>query len=226
MKFTFSSEQEEFSSNLRHLLADRSPTKEVRRLMETDHGYERDGWHAINTALGLTAIRIPEAYGGYGLSFGDQCIVLEEMGPAVLCAPYFATAVLAAGAVMNGGTEAEKRALLPGIAAGETTTDVLNGRTASMPVAVILVGLRANRARTQAPSPVGRWGGWRSISCRLGKHAQIDAQFLRVGARQKLFNVGVGLLPYRNSCDEKRPPGRGQFEPPRAVIGIIDTHFY
>ena len=148
------------------------------------------------------------------------------MGPAVLCAPYFATAVLAAGAVMNGGTEAEKRALLPGIAAGETTTDVLNGRTASMPVAVILVGLRANRARTQAPSPVGRWGGWRSISCRLGKHAQIDAQFLRVGARQKLFKVGVGLLPYRNSCDEKRPPGRGQFEPPRAVIGIIDTHFY
>ena len=45
----------------------------LRRLMETDHGYERDGWRAINTALGLTAIRIPEAYGGYGLSFGDQC---------------------------------------------------------------------------------------------------------------------------------------------------------
>ena len=120
MKFSFSSEQEEFRSNLRRLLADRSPTKEVRRLMETDQGYERDGWRAINTALGLTAIRIPEAYGGYGFSFGDQCIVLEEMGRALLCAPYFATAVLAAGAVMNAGTEAEKEALLPGIAAGET----------------------------------------------------------------------------------------------------------
>ena len=57
MKFSFSSEQEEFRSNLRRLLADRSPTKEVRRLMETDQGYERDGWRAINTALGLTAIR-------------------------------------------------------------------------------------------------------------------------------------------------------------------------
>ena len=84
------------------------------------HGYERDGWRAINTALGLTAIRIPEAYGGYGFGFGDQCIVLEEMGRALLCAPYFATAVLAAGAIMNAGTEAEKQALLPGIAAGET----------------------------------------------------------------------------------------------------------
>jgi alkylation response protein AidB-like acyl-CoA dehydrogenase len=120
VKFSFSSEQEEFRSNLRRLLADRSPTKEVRRLMETDRGYEPDGWHAINTALGLTAIRIPEAYGGYGLSFGDQGIVLEEMGRALLCAPYFATAVLAASAVMNAGTEAEKEALLPGIAAGET----------------------------------------------------------------------------------------------------------
>ena len=121
MKFSFSSEQEEFRSNLRRLLADRSPTKEVRRLMETDQGYERDGWRAINDALGLTAIRIPEAYGGYGLGLGDQCIVLEEMGRALLCAPYFATAVLAAGAVMHAGTEAEKEALLPGIAAGETT---------------------------------------------------------------------------------------------------------
>ena len=121
MKFSFSSEQEEFRSNLRRLLADRSPTKEVRRLMETDYGYEREGWRAINTALGLTAIRIPEAYGGNGLSLGDQCIVLEEMGRALLCAPYFATAVLAAGAIMNAGTETEKQALLSGIAAGDTT---------------------------------------------------------------------------------------------------------
>jgi alkylation response protein AidB-like acyl-CoA dehydrogenase len=101
VKFSFSSEQEEFRSNLRRLLADRSPTKEVRRLMDTDQCYERDGWRAIDTALGLTAIRIPEAYGGYGLGLGDQCIVLEEMGRALLCAPYFAMAVLAAGAVME-----------------------------------------------------------------------------------------------------------------------------
>jgi alkylation response protein AidB-like acyl-CoA dehydrogenase len=47
--------------------------------------------------------------------------VLEEMGRTLLCAPYFATAVLAVGAIMNAGIEAEKQALLPGIAAGETT---------------------------------------------------------------------------------------------------------
>jgi alkylation response protein AidB-like acyl-CoA dehydrogenase len=132
VKFSFSSEQDEFRSNLRRLLADRSPTTEVRRLMETDVGYDRDGWRAINDALGLTAIRIPEAYGGYGLSFGDQGIVLEEMGRALLCAPYFATAVLAAGAIVNAGTEAEKEALLPRVASGDTTATLAwvedNGR--------------------------------------------------------------------------------------------------
>ena len=48
--------------------------------METDDGYERDGWQAINGELSLTAIRIPESYGGHGFGFGEQCIVLEEMG--------------------------------------------------------------------------------------------------------------------------------------------------
>jgi alkylation response protein AidB-like acyl-CoA dehydrogenase len=120
VKFSFSPEQEEFRSNLRRFLADRSPTKEVRRLMETDEGYERNAWRVINAELGLTAIRIPERYGGQGFGFGEQCIVLEETGRALLCAPYYATAVLAAGAILNAGTETEKQALLPGIASGET----------------------------------------------------------------------------------------------------------
>jgi alkylation response protein AidB-like acyl-CoA dehydrogenase len=42
------------------------------------------------------------------------------MGRALLCAPYFSSAVLAANAILNAGSEAQKGALLPGIAAGET----------------------------------------------------------------------------------------------------------
>ena len=124
MKFSFSGEQEEFRSNLRRLLADRSSTKEVRRLMETEAGWERDGWRRINDDLGLTALRIPEAYGGHGFGFGELGIVLEEMGRVLLCAPYFATTVLATGAILNAGTEAEKQALLPDIAAGAVIATV------------------------------------------------------------------------------------------------------
>jgi alkylation response protein AidB-like acyl-CoA dehydrogenase len=120
MKFSFSSEQDEFRANLRRFLADRSPTKEVRRLMETEAGWDRDAWQGMNAEMGLTGVRIPEAYGGQGFGFGEQCIVLEEMGRAVMCCPYFATTVLAAGAILNAGTEAQKQALLPGIAEGTT----------------------------------------------------------------------------------------------------------
>ena len=118
MKFSFSPEQDEFRSNLRRFLAERSPAKEVRRLMETEIGWERDAWRRINGELGLTAVRIPEAYGGHGFGFGEQAIVLEEMGRVLLCAPYFSSAVLAAGAILNAGTDEQKTALLPGIASG------------------------------------------------------------------------------------------------------------
>ena len=118
MKFSFSSEQDAFRDSLRRFLAERSPTKEVRRLMETPQGWERDGWMRLNTDLGLAAVRIPEEYGGQGFGFSEQCIVLEEMGRVLLCAPYFASAVLAAGAILNAGSAAQKAALLPGIASG------------------------------------------------------------------------------------------------------------
>ena len=41
MKFSFTDEQEEYRSVLRRFLEDKSPTTEVRRLMETDEGATR-----------------------------------------------------------------------------------------------------------------------------------------------------------------------------------------
>ena len=54
------------------------------------------------------------------------------MGRALLCAPYFASTVLAATAIMHAGAEAQKHALLPPIAAGEAVATLAftepNGR--------------------------------------------------------------------------------------------------
>ena len=118
MQFSFTSEQEEFRSVLRRFLEDKSPTTAVRRLMETEAGWDRAAWQELNQQLGLTAIHIPEAYGGQGFSFVELGIVLEEMGRALLCAPYFSSTVLAATAIVNAGTEEQKRELLPAIADG------------------------------------------------------------------------------------------------------------
>jgi alkylation response protein AidB-like acyl-CoA dehydrogenase len=48
----------------------------------------------------------------------ELCIVAEEFGRALLCAPYFSTAVLAANAILNAGTDVQKSAFLPDIANG------------------------------------------------------------------------------------------------------------
>ena len=121
MKFSFSSEQDEFRASLRRFFTDQSPSKEVRRLMASDAGWERSGWERLNAELGLVAVRIPEALGGQGFGFAEHCIVLEEMGRALVCAPYFSTTVLGAGAILNGATAMQQEALLPGIASGKTT---------------------------------------------------------------------------------------------------------
>lgn len=118
MRFSFSNEQEEFRLVLRRFLAGKSPTTEVRRLMETEQGWDREAWRKMNQEMGLTAVPIPEAYDGQGFGPVETGIVLEEMGRALVCAPYLAS-VLAATAIMNGATEEKKRALLPAIASGD-----------------------------------------------------------------------------------------------------------
>ena len=119
MKFSFSDEQVEFRTALRRFLSDTSPSVETRRLMETDIGYDADVWRQMSQDLGLTAIHIPESYGGQGFGVSELAIATEEMGRALLCAPYFASTVLGATAIMHAGSEDQKQILLPGIAAGE-----------------------------------------------------------------------------------------------------------
>jgi alkylation response protein AidB-like acyl-CoA dehydrogenase len=121
MRFGFTKEQDEFRASLRRALEARSPTKEVRRLMATDEGFDREAWRKLNRELGLTAIHIPEAYGGQGFGYGELGIVLEEMGRALVCAPFFSTAALASTAILNAGSEEQKKALLPGLADGSKT---------------------------------------------------------------------------------------------------------
>lgn len=120
MKFCFTDEQEQFRTVLRRFFVEKSPATEVRRLMATDTGWERETWKQLNQELGLSAVHIPEAYGGQGFGFVELGVVLEEMGRSLLCAPYFSSVALAATAILNAATEQQKQALLPGIASGDT----------------------------------------------------------------------------------------------------------
>jgi alkylation response protein AidB-like acyl-CoA dehydrogenase len=121
MFFAFTEEQEELRRSARRLLETASSTRGVRVAMATQRGYDVNLWRRLGEELGFTSLAIPEAYGGAGLGFVELAAVMEEMGRALLCAPFFATVCLGASAVLAGGTEEQKRELLPGIAAGRTT---------------------------------------------------------------------------------------------------------
>jgi alkylation response protein AidB-like acyl-CoA dehydrogenase len=120
VNFGFSEEQEELRSAVRRFFEDKSPTSEVRRLMETTEGYDEAFWSQMADQLGLQALIIPEKYGGAGFGYVELIVILEEMGRALVCAPYFSSVALAANALIHCGDESAKADYLPGIASGET----------------------------------------------------------------------------------------------------------
>ena len=119
MRFSFTTEQEELRQTVRRFLDDRSTSSAIRRLMQEPE-HDRDLWTAVSRDLGLCGVHIPERYGGQGLGFVELGIIAEEMGRALLVAPYFASVVLAASAIMNAANDRQMAQLLPAIAAGET----------------------------------------------------------------------------------------------------------
>jgi alkylation response protein AidB-like acyl-CoA dehydrogenase len=119
VNFAFTEEQEQLRQFVRSFLQDKSPESVVREQMETEAGYDSAVWKQMAEQLGLQSLIIPEEYGGQGFNFVELGVVLEEMGRALLTAPYF-SGVLAATALLEAGDDESKKAYLPGIASGET----------------------------------------------------------------------------------------------------------
>ena len=100
--------------------ASRSPMAKVRRLIEDETGHDPDVWREI-VELGWLGIAIPEEHGGAGLGLAEVVPVMEQMGRHMLAGPFLST-TLAAQALLAGGTEDQKRVLLPRLAGGAIAT--------------------------------------------------------------------------------------------------------
>ena len=118
MDFGFSEEQEMLRKSARDFLAKESPMTYVRQMMEDDRGFRDEQWQKM-AGLGWMGLILPEEHGGAGLNFVDLIVVLEEMGRVVLPGPFFSTAVLGGVALLEGGSAAQKKELLPKLAAGK-----------------------------------------------------------------------------------------------------------
>ncbi len=118
MDFGFSEDQELLRDSARKFLDAECPTTFVRKMMEDDSAHATELWKKA-AELGWMGILIPEGHGGIGGSFLDLVVVMEEMGRSLMPGPFLATVLLGSAAVLVGGSDEQKDAILPKVAAGE-----------------------------------------------------------------------------------------------------------
>jgi alkylation response protein AidB-like acyl-CoA dehydrogenase len=111
----------ELRDSVRDFLAAKSDEQRVRAAIETERGYDEELWQQMASQLSLPGLALPDEYGGDGFTFTELQVVLEELGRALTPSPFFASVVLAAGAILAAGDEVAAKAYLPGIASGKTT---------------------------------------------------------------------------------------------------------
>jgi (2S)-methylsuccinyl-CoA dehydrogenase len=104
---------------------------EMRRFADAEVVPHAQDWHRANAyiplevigglaELGVFGLTIPEEYGGLGLGKVAMCVVSEELSRGYIGVGSLGTrSEIAAELILVGGTEAQKRRLLPKIASGE-----------------------------------------------------------------------------------------------------------
>jgi alkylation response protein AidB-like acyl-CoA dehydrogenase len=120
----YSEEQIELLDVATSFCRDKSPIDRVRKLMDSDLGYDADVW-AEMAALGWTAIAIPEAHKGVGLTLAEVVPVVEQMGRHLMASP-FISSTLCAQALIVGGSEQQASEYLPKLAEGAIGTLALS----------------------------------------------------------------------------------------------------
>lgn len=92
--------------------------KRVRRLRDTQPGFERQVWKQM-AEFGWLGILVPEQFGGLGLGCSEMAIVAAGTAGALIPEPLTAAAVLAGVAIARGDNDALKGQLLEALVAGE-----------------------------------------------------------------------------------------------------------
>ncbi|HLK10564.1 MAG TPA: acyl-CoA dehydrogenase [Candidatus Binatia bacterium] len=118
MAYAPTEEQEILARTARELLGTQ-PVRRLRALRDTHDpdGFSRALWSEM-ARLGWLGIAVPEAYGGAGLGWRDLMVVLEELGRCLAPEPMLSM-VAGTTALLLGGDEAQRRAHLPAVVAGE-----------------------------------------------------------------------------------------------------------
>ena len=119
MALVLTQEQSLLRDSARDLIGDKAPVSHLRHLRDTqdETGFSRDLWKTF-AEMGFSGLLVPEEFGGSGLGCVEAGVVMEEIGRNLMPSPFLATSVLAASALAQGGSAAQKSEHLPKVADG------------------------------------------------------------------------------------------------------------
>ena len=118
MDLSLNEEQQLLQDSARDFLRQECPSTHV-RAMETDEiGYSPELWKNI-AELGWPGLMFPEQYGGSGYSFIELCVLMEEMGRALLPSPFHSTVLTFGLPILFGGNDIQKQRYLSAVASGQ-----------------------------------------------------------------------------------------------------------
>ena len=108
-----------FRDSAKRFAAERTPVAQMRKLRDTNDaaGFSRDVWKEM-AEMGWAGVLVPEEFGGVGFGYVGAGLIAEEIGRNLSATPMLSSAVLGVTALLNGGSDAHKQALLGEVAAG------------------------------------------------------------------------------------------------------------
>ncbi len=113
-------DQRMLQDTTRRFLEKRAPVESMRQAVESGSEFAPETWRA-GLELGWVSLFVPEGFGGIAEYAGgaiDAAIIAEELGRVVYPGPFLPNCV-AAFAVAEAGSDAQRSAVLPALARGE-----------------------------------------------------------------------------------------------------------
>jgi len=120
MALVLNDEQRMVKDSADGFFASEGPVAQLRKLRDAKDptGFDRTLW-AKMAEMGFAGVAIPEQFGGAGLGMVAAGLIQEAIGRNLTLSPFLSSAIVAATAIAKGGTEEQKAALLPRMAAAE-----------------------------------------------------------------------------------------------------------
>lgn len=118
MDLSLNEKEEKLKQEARQFMEKEVPKDVLLELEKTESGYTRELWDKI-VKTGWLGTLIPAQYGGVGGSLTLAGVLLEELGRGPLPGPCFSSSVLGSLILLQGGSEEQKKQMLPGISQGK-----------------------------------------------------------------------------------------------------------